>query len=203
MGFNLENPEELFIQFDDHTIYNWLGRFSSLSSSYLEAYQTVQPIVDQELAELDAKALELFIKAVYSGDLRTAKILYNRNGINLEGRNADGQTALHVAIQQGHQEIVQWLLDTVGVDLEKSDNLNRREIHHAVTRCDPKILEQVLDFSIDMESVGKSGETALDIAANNEFVECARLLINDVAECNVNIQVSFYFLSLLFVFNSL
>jgi len=196
VGFNPKIPEEVYVQFDDYKIYDWLGRYSSLSSNYLEAFPTIQPVVDKELVELDALAMALFNKAVYAGDLRTAKILYHRYGVSLDDRNADGMTALHVAIQQGHQDIVQWLLDTAGMNLEKSDNLHRREIHHAVTRCNPKILGMVLDFSIDMDSVDKSGETALDIAVNNEFVECARMLIADPAKCNVNIQVSFYFLQI-------
>jgi len=194
VGFNPKNPEEVYVQFDDYKIYDWLGRYSSLSSAYLEAHQTIQPVIDQELVELDAKAAELFNNAVYAGDLRTAKILYHRYGVNLEGRNADGQTALHVAIQQGHQDIVRWLLDTTWINLEKLDNLNRREIHYAVTRCNPKILEMILDFIIDMDSVAKSGQTALDIAVDNELFECARMLIDDPAKCNVNIQVSFFFI---------
>jgi len=161
VGFNPENPEEVYLQFDDLMIYDLLGRYSSISSAYLEAHETTQPTIDEELADLDFKAMELFNKAVYAGDLRSAKILYHRYGVNLAGRNADGQTALHVAIQQGHQDIAQWLLDTAGINLDQSDNLNRREIHHAVNRCNPQILKMVLDFDIDMNSVTTSGEKIL------------------------------------------
>jgi len=133
-GFSSKNPDELFIQFDNYKIYDWMGRYSSVPSSWLEPYETIQPAVDEELVELDLKAVKLFIKAVYSGDLRTAKILHTRYGIDLDGRNAEGQTALHIACHEGHTDIVRWLLDHVAIDLEKSDNLNQREIHHAVAR---------------------------------------------------------------------
>ena len=58
-------------------------------------------------------------------------------------------------------------------------------------RCDPSILEMILDFKIDMDSRTKCGETALDIAVKYEFKDCARLLIKDQAKCNVNIQVQY------------
>ena len=64
MGFNPKIPEEVYVQFDDYKIYDWLGRYSSLSSNYLEAFSTIQPVVDKELVELDALAMALFNKAV-------------------------------------------------------------------------------------------------------------------------------------------
>ncbi len=100
-----------------------------------------QPVIDEELLELDTKAVALFNRAVYAGDMRVAKLLHARFGMNVFGQNAEEQTALHIACQQGHPEMFKWLIDQIGIDLVKSDNLNRREIHHAVTRCNPDILK--------------------------------------------------------------
>ena len=52
----------------------------------------------------------------------------------MDARNPDGRTALHVACQQGHKEIVEWLLFEAGADLKVADKEGRRAVHHAVIR---------------------------------------------------------------------
>ena len=193
MGFNPLIPGELFIQFDNHKIYNWMNRSDSLPSSWLEQYEATQPVLDEELLEFDRKAVLLFNRAVYSGNLRIAKLLFARCGMNVVGQNADGLTAVQIACQQNHPEMVQWLLTTIGIDKGKSDTLGQREIHHAVMRCNPKILKMILRYEIDMDSRTKSGQTALDIAVDNEFLECAQVLIDNGAQVNIQvIYLKFY-----------
>ena len=170
MGFNPKNAEEVYIQFDNYKIYFWLGRYSSLSSSYLEAYQTIQPVVDKDLVELDAKAVELFSKAVNAGDLRTAKILYYRYGVSLESRNAYGQTALHVAIQKGHQDIVQWLLDSVEIDLEtRTINSKLTPLLFSCSKLSCPIIELLVDAGADVKAVDENGNTAAILAASSSI----------------------------------
>jgi len=91
------------------------------------------PTLEEELAEMDSRAMLLFLKAVFQGKLDTAKALSSRFQVDLNGRNAGGLTALMLACQQGHDELVQWLLEC-GTHLESVDNLGYRAIHHAVKR---------------------------------------------------------------------
>ena len=133
-GIVESDPEMLYIQLDDDKFYKWLPKDEYLSSKWMEPFEILQPSVEEELVELISKGVALFINAVNRGDLRFAKLLLNRAGVDVNARNADGRTALHVACQQGHKEIIQWLLDVAKADLEVADNTGLRAIHHAVIR---------------------------------------------------------------------
>ena len=133
-GIVESDPEMLYIQLDDDKFFKWLPNDEFLPSRWMEPFETQQPSVEEEIVELIAKAVALFINAVNRGDLRVAKLLYNRSGVDVDARNADGRTALHVACQQGYKEIVDWLLDEAGADLEVTDKEGFRAIHHAVIR---------------------------------------------------------------------
>ena len=94
-----------------------------------------QPVFDEELAELDAKVSNLFFDAVSMGDFRKAQLLHTRHGVDLNARrNADGQTALHIACHQGYQDIARFLFDNSSKLSDRADNLGYRPIHYAVLR---------------------------------------------------------------------
>ena len=133
-GIDESDPEMLYIQLDDDKIHKWLPKDEFISSKWMEPFETLQPSVEEELVELISKGVALFINAVNRGDLRVAKLLLKRAGVDVDARNADGRTALHVACQQGYKEIIKWLLDVAKADLEVTDNEGLRAIHHAVIR---------------------------------------------------------------------
>lgn len=102
-----------------------------IRKSLADEYQP--PTVEEELAEMEWKAMLLFQKAVFQGNLDAAKAISSRFQVNLNGPNTGGVTALMIACKQGHDELVQWLLEC-GTHLESVDNLGYRAIHHAVKR---------------------------------------------------------------------
>lgn len=82
--------------------------------------------------EAISKNVALFFKAVDRGDLRIAKLLHIRHGVDVDTLNSDGQTALHLASEKGHQEVVEWLLNETKVDIEKPSLNGLCAIHCAV-----------------------------------------------------------------------
>ena len=105
-----------------------------LPASWLQHYETIQPIIDEQIVELELKVVNLFNDAVYAGDLRSVRLLHAYYKIDRNRRNADGQTVLHLACQEGHQDVVRWLTDQMETDLEIEDNLGYRAVHLAVLR---------------------------------------------------------------------
>jgi len=134
IGIDERDPSgKVFIRFDDAEIHQWLPTGVPLPSSWMDPYQSAHPAIDRELLELYSLELALFFKVVSEGDLRTAKLLYNRQpGVDVEARNPDGKTALHVASRKGHTNLVEWLLNEAKVDANKPDAKVYRAIHHAV-----------------------------------------------------------------------
>jgi len=74
----------------------------------------------------------LFFTAVEEGDLRNAKLLHDRHGVDAKARNTDGKTALHLATQRGYKELIDWLLNEAHVDVDQTDLKGYRAIHFAI-----------------------------------------------------------------------
>ncbi len=85
----------------------------------------------KDLAEWIEKGVSLFFNAVDKGDLSTAKLFNLHHTIVADARNANGESALHVACTHGYKDIAEWLIDDVKVDLEKSSKIGHRPIHYA------------------------------------------------------------------------
>jgi ankyrin repeat protein len=56
----------------------------------------------------------------------------------------NGQTALSVAAQSGHLEVVQWLLTRDGLHVTALDSKGVNALLHAVTVGSPEIVQQLL-----------------------------------------------------------
>jgi len=87
--------------------------------------------LNDDLMKLMAKVEELMFQSIAKGELRVAKLLRTRFGIDMEVRNSAGMTMLHLACQQGRKDFVDWLVNDVRVDVEKADEKGFRPIHYA------------------------------------------------------------------------
>lgn len=133
-GIDPIDPDKHYILFDDDDIYQWLPKVKSLPSSWMESYETAQPLLDEDLVDWVAKGSILLFNAVDRGDLRIVKLLVLRHGLDVNARNADGMTPLQVACKEGYIEVVQWLLDSAGADMEAADSNGFRAIHHSLNK---------------------------------------------------------------------
>jgi len=97
----------------------------------MEPFKTSHPEQDEELAELMEKEQALFFRAVEKGNLRVAKLLHHRHGVDVDAYNPDGRTALHVACKEGYVDLVEWLIDEAKAEIEKATYNGFRAIHYA------------------------------------------------------------------------
>jgi len=98
----------------------------------MEPFQSPNPSIDKERLDLGAKLVALFFRAVGEGDLRNAKLIHERHGVDAEARNPEGKTALHLATQKGYIELIDWLLDEAKVDVNQPNSKGYRAIHFAI-----------------------------------------------------------------------
>ena len=132
-AIDIENPEKIYVLFDEDHIYHWLDKAKSLPSWWFEKHRTIQPAFDQEIETWIAKGSELFLKAVEIGDLRSAQLLFKKDkSVADAARNADGKDALHIGCTLGYKDLVRWLVDVVMMDVDKPGHDGLRPIHHTV-----------------------------------------------------------------------
>lgn len=129
---NENDPSRLYVKFDDNEIYRWLSKRIALPSAWMKPFGMADLAVEKEIAASIKKTVSLFFNAVDRGDLSNAKIFHLHHTIVADARNANGESALHVACIKGHKDIVEWLIDDVKVDIEKSSKIGHRPIHYAV-----------------------------------------------------------------------
>jgi len=96
--------------------------------------ESAQTDADRELVEMMKKGAAAMIKAASEGDIRVAKLLHDRHGIDADVRNSEDMTLLHIACQRGHIHFVNWLINDVKVEMEEADSKGFKAIHYAAMR---------------------------------------------------------------------
>ncbi len=209
-GVDEQDPSRLYIRFDSLKIYEWLDSRKSLPSAWMDHLESAETILDDEFQEIMAKIEALMFKAAAEGEIRIAKLLHLRHGMDANVLNAYGMSMLHIACQSGQKDFVNWLVNEVKVDVEKADGKGLRAIHHTtiryyiislfntllfidiylyfISRGDLEVLRMLIDGGAQLDSVNYDWKTALSIAIHGHKLDCVQLLVQ--RKCNVNAQVT-------------
>lgn len=116
-------------------------------------------------------------------------------------QDSEGDTPLHDAISKEQDEMLSLLLD-YGADITLTSNNGFNALHHAALKGNPSAMKILLTKLIKtnrlwiVEEKKDDGYTALHLAALNNHVEIADLLINmgnaDMDKQNVNLQTALH-----------
>jgi ankyrin repeat protein len=107
------------------------------------------------------------------------------NQVQIDERNARNQTALHIALANGHIKYAKALIDA-GANASVADVLGTTAVHLTVERNQPELLEILLKRGASTEGVKRdTQETPLLIAIAKRHVECVRLLLENGASVQV------------------
>lgn len=97
-------------------------------------------------------------------------------------QDQSGRTALHIAAEKGHKEVVELLLKEAGADIP--DNNGRTALHIAAEKGYVEVVELLLNES-GPDIPDNNGKTALHIAAEKGYMEVVELLLKGT---NANIR---------------
>lgn len=120
-------------------------------------------------------------RAVKSGHLKVAEILL-ANDADLESKNDQEHTALHVACIEDRRWMIRPLLNA-GADVEARDCWGNTPLSLAAAATTAYALQLLIDSGADIEARNGSGRTPLLQAINKNRFECAKLLIMKGADC--------------------
>ena len=116
------------------------------------------------------------------------KYLLSLNLINLnvvlEAVDNNNMTALLISSQEGHLEIIKYLIEDKNVSLNALNNRQENCLSIAVANNNLKVVRYLIQLNIDLENKNILEQTPLNIACVNGNLEIVNLLLKN--ECNYN-----------------
>lgn len=95
-------------------------------------------------------------------------------GVDVEAKDREARTALHIAASKAYKDILRLLLDN-GANIEAKDRFGQTVLH-AAARVDAA--ELLLDKGADIEVKDDAGKIALEMAVSKPNTAVVRLLIS-------------------------
>ncbi len=132
-----------------------------------------------------------FVMAAKKGDQELVKLfLDTTKNIDINAKNADGRTALLVAIEEGHTKIAVLLSNQKGIDLHTSLENNWTTLTAAVTKANKLMVQTLIKAGADVNAAMKDhGWTPLMAGAYyTGDIELIRMLL--AAKAQVNAKMS-------------
>ena len=106
-------------------------------------------------------------QAAIKGDHLEISRLYRESGVDVNAIGGDDlNTALDLAISHGHTKATQALL-VLGADIQKSreDGSGQTPLHTFAESCDASILDDLLEYHANVNSIRADGMTPLCLVA--------------------------------------
>jgi len=150
------------------------------SENNLRAFLHARPISKENTA------LHLAVK---NGRLDYVKLLAE-SGSNLDCKDADGKTPLEVAQGNGKKDIADFLKGMMELRKQVTSSASRwvssaPPLHAAVMKRQVHLIPSILASGIDINCQDSNRQTALHIAAKNDFTEIVELLLSRNAKTDI------------------
>ncbi|ETV86471.1 hypothetical protein H257_01660 [Aphanomyces astaci] len=112
------------------------------------------------------------------GHVECACVLQQENTWNVNVRDAEGRSPLHLAIAYNHSTFVTFLLE-MGADPDVRDVLSRTPLHYAMEcKCGLEMVSSLRKFKVDLNAADERGDTALHWAAHSGHQKLVNHLVN-------------------------
>ena len=134
------------------------------------------------LAPVGAWSAEPLVDAARANDAAAALAALEAGG-SADAQAPDGTTALHWAVYNGNQPLVERLI-AAGADVRRANRFGATPMSEAATAGHAGIIAALLDAGADVESPAADGQTALMMVARTGRVDAARLLLDRGADPN-------------------
>ena len=111
-------------------------------------------------------------------------VLTREKAIDLNSTLLDDWTALHLAANEGHKEVVKILIDH-GANIEAEARRNRRALHIACLRGNLEVVKILINAKAELSAKDKDSYTPLHFTSENGSNDIIRLLLENGASPNV------------------
>lgn len=117
-----------------------------------------------------------FYKACKKGDLKKVRDMMNHS-VDINQSNENGFSALQVACDNNHIEVVNELLKYDGIDIEHTDNSGCTAFYMACQEGNVEIVEELIRHSVNVNASDGNGLSPLQAACNNNNRDVVKQLL--------------------------
>lgn len=154
-----------------HTQMQENGKLSTRAAG-----KEIGALKDLSTVRSESEIRDGWFKAAHDGDTDTLKNMLKR-GTDVNMRDGYGETALFLAIEEGHLKSARFLLEK-GADINFRDtSFGKTPLLKAIESEQPAIVRELLDKRADVNLADKNGWTPLLRAAENGQLEVVQGLI--------------------------
>lgn len=107
-----------------------------------------------------------------------------KGGIDLNKRDAEGNTPLYYACLKGYRDIVILLLDN-GADAAVANNRSESPLHAAARSGNKEIISRLVEKEIDLNTTDNEGRTPLLCLLDNKRTDAALFLVDKGADTDI------------------
>ena len=124
------------------------------------------------------------MSAVHDRHTETVRYLVSLPDVDVNHEENDSFTALHFAVQEGHHDVVEVLIDA-GADIEAKSSEGCAPLHYACGDGKLAIVKLLVKAGADVCATDDQGSTCLNVASGNGHTETVRYLVG-LTEVDVN-----------------
>ena len=133
--------------------------FLSLLSHTIKSSSEIITYINQK----NSKGYNALLYSAFRGNLEIFTKLVD-SGADISITNSSGLNALHLASQGNYPNIIVYLVEKYGIDINAKDNKGNTALHWAVYMNSKQSVDYLIYYNIDTSLRDNDGETALGIA---------------------------------------
>ena len=134
----------------------------------------------------DSNGQSCLMPASGAGHTETVRYLVGLKDVEVNHKKNNGVTALHCAVQKGHVDVVQVLIDA-GADIDAKNEVGRSPLMFASIKGHLDVVKVLVEAGAGVRATNNDGDTCLLIAANFGHTETVRYLVG-LKDVDVNHQ---------------
>ncbi|XP_067661828.1 ankyrin repeat domain-containing protein 50-like [Haliotis asinina] len=171
----------------DVNCQEWIGRTPVMWAAGEKHEEVVKLLVSKgaNMSLLDRFDMNILHSACLGGDVEVVKYVLSQNMLDINGRVQCGRTAVMLAAENGHKDVVELLVGK-GADMSLVDETDDNVLHCACRGGDVELVKYVLSQSnVDINSRGWIKRTPMMAAAERGHTEVVKLLVSRGADVSL------------------
>ncbi|XP_046550762.1 ankyrin repeat domain-containing protein 50-like [Haliotis rubra] len=142
-----------------------------------------------KLSLVDSFGFNIIHSACHGGDLEMVKYVLSQTMLDINGGVQCGRTAMMLAAENGHKDVVELLVDT-GADVSLVDETGDNILHCACRGGDVEVVQYILSQNmVDINSLGHEKKTPVMLAGQYGHKEVVEVLVKHGANLSLRDKV--------------